>query len=294
MNNNKTSIIFIDASVANSETLLNYNVSKAEAVILNAPTINLPATNRTCGEIDGNLDSDRDGQATFNINSTTGQITANHSDNLDFESNSNFQLQITVSDGINISSVETVTINLLDIDANTLSGTPLAHQLTPSLADDIIYGYKGSDRLYGETGRDTIYSGAANDRLDAGDTNDYLYSQDGNDRLMGGADNDTLAGGTGDDFLDYLNESGNVNFTFTDTQLIGLDSDILSSLEQVTLTDGISDNILDTSPFSIGSVYLDNCVGNDYLLGQDDSDRLYSNAGNDYVYRNNRNDYLYG
>jgi hypothetical protein len=88
----------------------------------------------------GNLDSDRDGQAPFNINSTTGQIIVNDSDDLDFESNPHFQLQVTVSDGINTSTAQTVTVNLQDVSENTLYGTASADKLTGSAADDIIYG----------------------------------------------------------------------------------------------------------------------------------------------------------
>nr|WP_322710474.1 DUF4347 domain-containing protein [Nostoc sp. ChiSLP03a]MDZ8211571.1 DUF4347 domain-containing protein [Nostoc sp. ChiSLP03a] len=284
--------------------------------------------------IDGNLDSDRDGQVGFNINSTTGKITANDSDDLDFETNPIFELQVTVSDGINTSSVQTVTVALQNVSENILYGTRLADKLTGSLADDIIYGYEGSDRLYGETGKDTIYGGISNDSLyggtgndvlDGGDGNDYLYGQDGHDRLIGNAGNDYLYGGVGDDTLDggngtdSLNESGDVNFTLTNTQLSGLGSDVLISIEKVILTGGITDNILDASIFTLGNVslyggagndnllgssnndylygqngndYLIGGAGNDYLYGQDDSDRLYGNAGNDYLYGGNSDDTL--
>uniref|UniRef100_A0A8J7A7Z1 Calcium-binding protein n=1 Tax=Desmonostoc muscorum LEGE 12446 TaxID=1828758 RepID=A0A8J7A7Z1_DESMC len=131
----------------------------------------------------------------------------------------------------------------------------------------------------------------------------------GNDYLYGGAGDDALDGGAG---TDYLNESSNVNFTLTNTQLSGLGSDTLISIEQVTLTGGISDNILDASAFSLGKVYLygdagndtlNGGAGNDYLYGQDNSDRLTGGAGNDYLYGGNGddllnggagNDYLYG
>ncbi|MFN6487676.1 DUF4347 domain-containing protein [Nostoc sp. DedQUE02] len=268
--------------------------------------------------INGNLDSDRNGQLGFNINSSTGEITVNDSDDLDFETNPTFELQVTVSDGISTSSVQTVTVRLQDVRENTLSGTRSADSLRGSLADDIIYGYEGSDRLYGETGKDTIYGGISNDSLyggtgndilDGGDANDYLYGQDGHDRLIGNAGNDYLCGGEGNDVLDggngtdSLNESGDVNFTLTNSQLSGLGNDTLISIEKITLTGGITDNILDASGFTLGSVSLyggagnDNLFGgskNDYLYGQDDSDRLIGNAGNDYLYGGNSDDTLDG
>ncbi|MDZ8069957.1 MAG: DUF4347 domain-containing protein [Nostoc sp. DedQUE08] len=268
--------------------------------------------------IDGNFDSDADGQAAFKINSTTGQITVNDSDEIDFETNPNFQLQVTVSDGINTSSIQTVTINLNDVTENTIYGTSSDEQLTGTLADDIIYGYDGSDRLYGQAGRDTIYGGAGNDFLygdagndilDAGDGNDYLYGQDGSDRLIGGLGNDYLYGGAGDDIFDggdgydSLIESADVNFTLTNSQLLGLGNDVFSNIEQVILTGGISDNTLDASAFSLGSANLsggtgndtiNGGAGNDYLLGKDGNDYLISNAGNDYVDGGNNNDTLDG
>ncbi|BAZ49482.1 hemolysin-type calcium-binding region [Nostoc sp. NIES-4103] len=259
--------------------------------------------------INGNLDSDRDGQAAFNINSTTGQITANDSDDLDFETNPNFQLQVTVSDGINTSSVQVITINLKDITENTLYGTANADQLVGSLGDDIIYGLEGSDRLYGEAGRDTIYGGAGNDtiyggagndKLDAGDGNDYLYGQDGNDYLIGGVGNDYFYGGAGDDILDggdgndFLSESGDVNFTLTNTQLIGLGNDTIISIERVTLSTGNSHNILDASAFTLDSVYLYSGAGNDTLLGGSSNDYLYAQEGNDSLAGGAGNDTLAG
>ncbi|WP_442942594.1 hypothetical protein [Nostoc sp.] len=82
--------------------------------------------------------------------------------------------QFTVSDGINVSIVQAVTVNLQYFSENTQYGTRSADQLTGSLADNIIYGYEGSDRLYGETGKDTIYGAAGNDSLDGGAGNDIL------------------------------------------------------------------------------------------------------------------------
>ncbi|MEH1816475.1 MAG: hypothetical protein V7L09_29320, partial [Nostoc sp.] len=84
-----------------------------------------------------------------------------------------------------------------------------------------------------------------------------LYGQDGSDRLIGGLGDDSLYGGAGDDIFDggdgndLLSESADVNFTLTNSQLLGLGNDILSNIEQVILTGGISDNTLDASAFSL-------------------------------------------
>ncbi len=232
--------------------------------------------------IDGNLDLDGDGKTAFSINSNSGQITVSDRDDLDFESNPNFQLQVTVSDGTVTSTKQAIAINLNDVSEKTIYGTSSGNRLNGSTTDDTIYGYEGSDYLYGNNG---------NDRLIGGVGSDYLY---------GGGGDDILDGGDG---IDSLRESGDVNFTLTNTQLVGLGSDSFSNIERVTLTGGISNNTLDASSFTISTVYLYGGNGNDsllggsnkdYLYGQNDSDRLIGNAGNDYLYGGAGDDILIG
>ncbi len=57
----------------------------------------------------GNTDS------IFAINAATGEITISDNSNLDFETTSSYILSLTVSDGSDISAVETVTINVSDV-----------------------------------------------------------------------------------------------------------------------------------------------------------------------------------
>ncbi|MBD2680828.1 MULTISPECIES: DUF4347 domain-containing protein [Nostoc] len=232
--------------------------------------------------ISGNLDLDGDGKAAFSINSTSGQITVGDRDDLDFESQPNFQLQVTVSDGTDTSAMQAIAVNLNDAGEKTIYGTSLSNKLYGSTTDDTIYGYEASDYLYGYDG---------NDRLIAGAGNDYLY---------GGGGDDILDGGDG---TDSLKESADVNFTLTNTQLFGLGTDNLSSIEKVTLTGGSSDNTLNASSFTIAGVYLyggdghDSLLGgsqNDYLYGQNGSDRLIGNAGIDRLYGGADNDTLIG
>ncbi|AVH73051.1 NHL repeat-containing protein [Nostoc sp. 'Lobaria pulmonaria (5183) cyanobiont'] len=232
--------------------------------------------------IDGNLDLDGDGKTAFSINPTSGQIIVSDRDDLDFESHPTFQLQVTVSDGTDISAKQAIAVNLNDVSEKTIYGTSSGNRLNGGTTDDTIYGYAG---------------------------NDYLYGHDGNDRLIGGTGNDYLYGGKGDDILDggdgidSVSESADVNFTLTNTQLSGLGNDSLINIERVTLTGGISNNTLNASSFTIASVYLyggngnDSLLGgsnNDYLYGQNDSDRLIGNAGNDYLYGGAGDDILIG
>ncbi|TAE59503.1 MAG: DUF4114 domain-containing protein [Nostocales cyanobacterium] len=63
----------------------------------------------------GNLDLDNDEELAFAIDSETGVITVNDSDDLDFEDTSSFNLQVKVTDPGNLSDTANVTINLTDV-----------------------------------------------------------------------------------------------------------------------------------------------------------------------------------
>ncbi len=89
--------------------------------------------------------------------------------------------------------------------------------------------------------------------VSGGDGNDRLIGGSNNDTLIGGdacclyQDNDTLIGGPGDDTLnlgsdfgfDIVEESGDVNFTLTNTQLTGRGTDtFVGTANGVILTGG--------------------------------------------------------
>jgi Ca2+-binding RTX toxin-like protein len=107
----------------------------------------------------------------------------------------------------------------------------------PLSGDDVLSGTTGSDALNGLAGDDT---------------------------LSGGAGNDTLNGGDG---IDELQEQGDVNFTLSDRQLIGLGTDTLISIERAILTGGSGNNTLDASGFTRGAVALSGGAGDDHLIG---------------------------
>ena len=64
--------------------------------------------------ISGNLDLDNDNNLAFAIDSLTGAITVNDSDDLDFKTNPSFNLEVTVTDPGNLSATADITINLAD------------------------------------------------------------------------------------------------------------------------------------------------------------------------------------
>ncbi|NES99667.1 MAG: DUF4114 domain-containing protein [Sphaerospermopsis sp. SIO1G1] len=69
----------------------------------------------------GNLDLDNDGDLAFAIDSSTGLITVNDSDDIDFENTSSFNLEVAATDSGNESDTANVTINLTDISEVSLT-----------------------------------------------------------------------------------------------------------------------------------------------------------------------------
>ncbi|MEM9925941.1 MAG: cadherin domain-containing protein, partial [Cyanobacteria bacterium P01_D01_bin.50] len=62
----------------------------------------------------GNLDPDNDNNLAFAIDPLTGVITVNDSDDLDFEKNPSFNLEVTATDPGNSSAAANITVNLAD------------------------------------------------------------------------------------------------------------------------------------------------------------------------------------
>jgi Ca2+-binding RTX toxin-like protein len=131
----------------------------------------------------------------------------------------------------------------------------------------------------------------ANNKLTGNTGNNTLTGGDGNDSLTGGLGDDSLTGGNG---TDRVIESGNVNFTLTNTSLTGLGSDTLSSIEQASLTGGSGNNSINASAFTLGTVILSGGDGNDTLTGGTKNDSLTGGNGNDSLVGGNGNDTLIG
>ncbi|MEA5594907.1 cadherin domain-containing protein, partial [Rivularia sp. UHCC 0363] len=163
--------------------------------------------------IDGNSDVDKDGKPAFAIDSTTGEITVNDADDLDFKNNPSFQLKVRVSDGINTSALANVTININDAPGVLIDET--------SVTNNRFKGSPGNDTINGGAGNDFLYGFAGNDSLTGGAGNDNLYGEAGRDTLIGGAGNDNLYGGAGDDSIDggdgidTLRETADTDFILT-------------------------------------------------------------------------------
>ena len=166
--------------------------------------------------------------------------------------------------------VETANVNL------TLSNSALA-----GIGTDMLLGIE----------RAFLTGGAAGNKFDAREFTlgaVSLVGLGGNDTLMGGTGDDTLTGDLGNDSLvggagkDRLVEIGDVNFMLTIAQLIGLGTDTLASIEEVSLTGGAGNNTLTVRDFA-GLVTLRGAAGNDTLIGGAGNDVLEGDLGDDQL-----------
>ena len=173
---------------------------------------------------------------------------------------------------------------------DTINGLDGNDSLTGLSTNDMLNGGTGDDTLRGQGGNDTLNGGIGADNLDGGDNNDTLNGSIGNDTLNGGSGNDRIDGGTG---TDTVVESG-VNFTLTNSQLIGNGTDTVISIEGAILTGSSGNNILNASAFTLGSVTLNGGFGNDTLNGGFGNDSLNGGFDNDILNGGFGNDTLNG
>ncbi|MFB2894541.1 beta strand repeat-containing protein [Aerosakkonemataceae cyanobacterium BLCC-F50] len=159
-----------------------------------------------------------------------------------------------------------------------------------TLTDTTLIG-NGTDSL---TGIESVFltGGAGNNALNAlaftlGTVN--LNGGAGNDTLLGGTRDDTMTGGLGDDLLnggdgfDRVVEAGDINFTLSGFTLIGNGTDNLSSIEQVQLTGGAGNNLINAAGFTVGGVRINGLDGNDTLIGGSQGDLINGGKGNDSI-----------
>jgi Ca2+-binding RTX toxin-like protein len=128
----------------------------------------------------------------------------------------------------------------------TLTGTAAINGIGNSLAN-IINGNAGANQLFGNLGDDVLNGGAGND---------LLIGAGGNDRFVfapgSGADtvNNFLAGGI-DDSLDFSAYDG-TGITWTITQIGANTVFDFTNGDQITLTNVIAANLVQTDPFGFG------------------------------------------
>ena len=184
---------------------------------------------------------------------------------------------------------------------------------------DILLGGAGADLLSGAKGNDFLEGGSEDDYLNGnngGDTllgnegNDRLIGEDGADSLVGGRGNDTLKGGSGNDTIiggegfDKIIEQGDLNFTISNTELIGKGVDSIGEIEKIDLTLGGKANLVDASAVTEYALVIRAAGGQDTVYGGAKNDNIFGGIGNDslsggagrdkfiYLAKNHRGDNL--
>ena len=209
---------------------------------------------------------------------------------LDYEKESSVDVTVTATDSGNLSTSQTLTVVVGDIDDmsnlnqiygsnqnDTLNGTHGDDMITASDGNDDISGYGGNDTIYGDAGQDTIdggtgnddiYGGADSDSISGGDGKDFINGEEGADILYGDAGSDALHGEAGNDQL--YGGTGN------DTAYGGTGDDILFGGEGT-----VSNNTTFTDIPNSGDDALYGGSGNDTLIGGDGNDYLSGGEGDD-------------
>ena len=109
-------------------------------------------------------------------------------------------------------------------------------------------------------------------------------------KLYGGEGNDSLDGGKG---FDFVREKADTNFVLTNSQLTGVGTDTLVSIEGAAINGGKSANKIDASGFT-KFAYLYGRGGNDTLLGGSANDFIKAGTGDDLIDGGAGSDRLYG
>ncbi|MDG2126271.1 MAG: hypothetical protein P8J87_21395, partial [Verrucomicrobiales bacterium] len=152
-------------------------------------------------------------------------------------------------------------ITLSGIERATLAGGDSSNQIDAS-------GFTGTTRLSGKGGDDTIVGGSAYDRIDGGAGDDTLTGNLGNDRIIGGPGTDGLA------------ETRNANFITGagGIVVIGTESDLVTEIENATLTGGASSNLFIVTGWDTGELTVDGAGGDDLLGVIADADLTATDA----------------
>jgi predicted outer membrane repeat protein len=163
---------------------------------------------------------------------------------------------------------------------DSLTGGDGQDFITGGLGDDNIDGGNDNDTVDGGIGNDTVAGGAGadtvlgndgNDSLSGGSGNDLLDGGFGDDTLSGDAGTDTINGQSGDDVVVYIADANMTLTTISPTMativITGGETETLENVERARLIGGASNNRLDASAFTSGSVTLMGGAGADTLLG---------------------------
>lgn len=164
-----------------------------------------------------------------------------------------------------------------------IKGTPENDNFVGTAQNDSITGAGGDDTLNGGLGADTLLGGIGDDRI----------TFDGGQKVVNG--------GTGDDVmaLNFANESEDFILTYNQFETASpteggiLDGTEIEEIEQVNITTGSGDDLVNIAVTSIGG-RITSGVGNDSLIGGLGDDLLEGEAGDDTFFGGPGSDEIVG
>ena len=154
--------------------------------------------------------------------------------------------------------------------------------------DDWVSAGSGPDFINVGHGDDIAFGGDGDDNINGGSGSDNLTGGNGDDRIKGhGGQLDVLSGGLGDDIINggggwnQLVESGDVDFTLTDSDLNGVGYDLLIGIREAVLTGGPEANWINAAGATTIRVVANGKGGNDRIDGGAKADRILGGSGDD-------------
>ncbi len=188
---------------------------------------------------------------------------------LDFEQATSHIIQVQVSDGVGAPVVRNLTINVNDINPETVNGTAAGERIVGGIGADTILGNSGDDVLEGGQAADNLQGGAGNDRFVA-------TVGDGNDIYNGGTETDTYDLSLTSAAATVNLATGTASSADTGTDGLSLIENVIGSQGSNTITGSTGNNVLDGAG---GNDTITGGLGADTVRGGDGADRFIATIG---------------
>jgi Ca2+-binding RTX toxin-like protein len=198
-------------------------------------------------------------------------------------SDANDPIQISCLGGqvlVNFQNPDTGPATCAAITSITVAGGPLANFISFSDVTSVTFPATTAVTVSGGDGADSIAGSGLADTIAGGPGDDFLTGGPGNDSLDGGAGRDTAT-------LNGTDGAETMRATASALSIDGGESDSYTSAENLRMTGGGGDDMLDATLLAVG-ISLDGGSGADDLFGGDGNDTLNGDdfsgvPGNDLI-----------
>ena len=276
----------LDSNVATESLTVNAITPVNHAptdILLSHAAVDEYAANGTVVGALSDVDPDAGDTASFSLVDDAGGRFAVSGSNLvvanyiglDYEQSPSHSVTVEVTDSGGLTFDKAFTIDVNDINPETVGGPATDDTILGGALNDNINGGGGNDFIVGGAGDDWLGGGSGDDQVSGGDGNDVIWGEDGNDNLGGGAGNDVILGGAGNDTIG--GDDGNDAINGGDGNDV-----IFGGAGDDQLGGGAGDDTI------LGG------DGNDVIWGEDGNDNINAGAGNDIVLGGAGNDQIGG